>query len=565
MNIALKFEKVSYKYSGTNNFVLKNITLEILKNSFYVIAGPTGSGKSTLLMLARGFHKEYGGEFLGDIYVLGESIKNFDVSHLGTKIGIIFQDPACQLHQLRVIDEVQSGPMYQGLRWEECIERAEKSIIKILGKEFSKRTPTEISSGEQQKVALAALIAMQCDILLLDEPFSFLDIKSAQDILRILLELKSEGKTIIIATHNLEQVARHANRIALLSAGKIVLEDSPKDILYSEKLKDILSPPLCVKTAKILMNKGILNEKINDWQELIEKAHPFPKPFRKSASKNEPKGISLEINDISYIYPDKNIGVKNVSLEIHREEILGLVGANGSGKTTLAKLILGLLKPSKGNIKFLGEEITRLKTSDIAKKIGYVAQNPNEMLFESTVFKECGFGPFCLGLENLEEKIKKILLKFGLLKYADKHPDSLSGGEKRLLTIASILVNDPQVLILDEPEFGLDPKAWKSIAKIITDLKNEGKSIILITHNLESTLFLCDRIALMNQGEIIKVGKPMEIYSDTKQLKAAGLTILPVFKAFSSIMNEYGDLPGEDESIVALASWEINSNEGTLH
>lgn len=549
----LEFKNVSYKYPGSEDWVLKDVNLRIPQNSFYVLAGPTGCGKTTFLTLARGFHKEYGGQFRGDIYVLGENIKDFEISELGTKIGIIFQDPACQIHQLRVVDEIRSGPMYQGLRWEECIERAKKAMTKILGKEFSRRTPTEISAGEQQKVALAALIAMQCDILLLDEPFSFIDIKSSQTILRILLELKSEGKTIILATHNLEQVARYADGIALLSAGKIVLECSTKDVLYSEKLEDILPPPLSVRVAKILMSKGILNEKIVDWQELVEKVHPSLKSLRKSASKNEPKGISLEVNNISYIYPNENIGVKNASLEVYKGEILGLVGANGSGKTTLAKLILRLLKSSKGSIRFLGEEITRLKTSDIAKRIGYIAQNPNEMLFESTVFKECGFGPFSLGLKNPEEKIKSTLSKLGLLKYADKHPDSLSGGEKRLLTIGDILVNEPQVLILDEPEFGLDSKAWRSIAKIITDLKNEGKTIILITHNLEITLFLCDRIALMKQGEVIKIGKPMEIYSDTELLEAAGLTNLPVFKAFSSVINEYGDLPGEDESVVALA------------
>ncbi|MDI6807320.1 MAG: ABC transporter ATP-binding protein [Candidatus Aenigmarchaeota archaeon] len=261
--VAVEFSNVSYKYPGIDNWILEDINLKIPTNSFYVLAGPTGSGKTTLLMLARGFHKEYSGKFDGDIYILGESIKNFKITELGSKIGIIFQDPVSQLHQLRVIDEVMSAPMYQGLPWSECKTRAETVINEILDRDFYNRSPNELSSGEQQKVALAACLVMNCEILILDEPFSFLSIKAAQEILKILLELKEKGKTIILATHHLEQVSRHTDRIALIDSGKVVLEGPTMDILYSKEMGKILTEPLSIKVAKALIKSRKLKEKVD--------------------------------------------------------------------------------------------------------------------------------------------------------------------------------------------------------------------------------------------------------------------------------------------------------------
>ena len=193
---------------------------------------------------------------------------------------------------------------------------------------------------------------------------------------------------------------------------------------------------------------------------------------------------------------------------------------------------------SKGKIRLFKQEITKCKTYEIARKVGYVVQNPSEMLFETSVFKECSFGPASLGMHDVYPKVRKTLFRLGLLKYADKDPHSLSGGEQRLLTLADILVNDPAVLLLDEPEFGLDLKTWKSFCKTIRNLKNEGKTIILTTHNLEATMFLCDRVALMNRGRMLKVDTPAMIYENSELLQTAGLKYIPIFHIIESVMNE---------------------------
>ncbi len=537
MKVAIEFKNVYYKYPGTKTWVLRNIDLQIPWNSFYVIVGPTGCGKTTLLMLARGFLKEYGGEFKGGIYILNQNIKDSDVGILGSNIGIIFQHPSTQLHQLKVIDEIMSAPMYQGLPWQECKKRAKAVAEQILDPSFYNRNPNELSYGEQQKVALAACLSMRCEILLLDEPFSFLDSKAVKEIMDILLKLQKRGKTIVLATHNLEQVSGHADRIALMDNGRLLSEGRPKEVLYSNELGETLTFPVSIRVAKALIEEGKLEEKVVNWQSLLKRIKI--NSVSRKVIKNEVKqDVILKLNNISYTYPDSTKGLKNVSLDIYKGEILGVIGINGSGKTTLAKLILGLLKPDEGEIYLFGNKITNVEISERAKRIGYITQDPVEMLFGDTVLQECAFGPKSLGLKNPAQLAKETLNKLGLLRYKEEHPDSLSGGEKRLLTIADILVNKPQILILDEPEFGLDPKTWRSIANTIRKLKKERKTIILITHNIEVTIFLCDRVAVMSKGKILKVRNPLGLYTDSEFLQNSNLPSLPLFKTLKAMARD---------------------------
>jgi energy-coupling factor transporter ATP-binding protein EcfA2 len=344
----LQLKNISYKYPGTKNWILENINLEIPQGSFFVIIGPSGSGKTTLVSLARGFSQEWGGTLKGKILVDGEDIKKKNIAELGKKIGLIFQNPALQLHQLRVIDEVMSAPMYQGLPYEECQKRAKNLVNKILGKKFFYRSPSDLSSGEQQKTALAASLSMKADILLLDEPLSFLDTKADQEVLKIILDFHRQGKTIVIATHDIEEVARYTTHMALLDKGKLILTGKPEEVLYSSKIEEILTTPLSVKAAKALIKKKKIKKKIVSWQDLQPEI--ALKTTRKKKAKKKQKEKILSLENISYFYPGTRRGVRDINLKINKNEILGIVGANGSGKTTLAKLILGLLKPKKGKI-----------------------------------------------------------------------------------------------------------------------------------------------------------------------------------------------------------------------
>ncbi len=547
-NPILQLKNVSYKFPAAKELVLDRVSLSVSPGEFVVLVGPSGSGKTTLLLLARGFYKELGGNFNGSIFIGGKSIEEKSISELGSKIGIVFQGPALQLHQLRVIDEVMSAPMYQGLPFLECQNRAETLIDEMLGRDFYERSPNELSCGEQQKVALAAVLAMNCEIILLDEPFSFLDVKAAKEVLALLLKLKEQGKTIIISTHGIEHIAEYADRMVLLNEGKLVEEGKPEQVLYSKRLDEILTAPLSIKAAKLLQSKKKLKEKILGWQQLIAKIKLRCRDIRKIKRSS---GMMLQLQDISFSYPEGKKGIAGVNLSVSKNEILGIVGANGSGKTTLAKLILGLLKPSRGKITLSGEEITRQDVSQRARRIGYVTQDPIDMFFETNVLAECAFGPKCFGMSSPEKRAEATLKSLNIYKYKDSHPDSLSGGEKSLLGMADILVSDPEILLLDEPEFGLDPKNWHKIVATIKRLQTRGKTIIVITQDLEKAMFMCDRVVLMKSGKILKAGTPKEVFSDEKLLAAAGLVSLPVFRLLKCV--EEGDLSSEEKFIEAIA------------
>ncbi|MFH2020756.1 MAG: energy-coupling factor transporter ATPase [archaeon] len=536
-NNAVEISKLYYSYPDEKN-ILHDINLKIQKNSFSVIIGPSGCGKTTLLMLIRGFFQEYGGTLKGKLHVLGEDITKADVSELGKKIGIIFQDPQVQLHQLRVIDEVASAPMYQGLPYEECQKRARKLIDQILGKEFYNKSPTELSGGQQQKVALAAALAMDCEILLLDEPFSFLDSSAAKEVLSLLIDLKKQGKTIIIATHGIEHISGIADELILMQKGEIILQGSPTYVLYNSKFEAVLELPLSIKTSKLINKKAV------DWPELLKE-----KTFSKISRKNHvpySNEIILSMDKVNFNYPETKKGLHNINLKLHKNEILGLIGSNGSGKTTLAKLILGLLKPVSGKLILHASDIAKYNTKERAKLIGYVTQDPIDMFFEESLLKEVAFGPSCLGYDNPEKIAGITLEKLNLFSYKNKHPDSLSGGQKSLLGIGDILANNPEILVLDEPEFGLDPRNWHKIVGIIKDLQKQGKTIIVITQDLEKSMFLCDRIVLLHEWEIIKIGKPKEIFT-RKVISKTKLLPLPVFEILPYLPEEA--LDSEDDFV----------------
>jgi len=550
--LALELRHVYYRYPRVDTWVLDDINLEVHSNSLLVLVGPTGSGKSTLLKVTRGLHGEYGGEFLGSISVCGNDISGSRASELGSKMAIVFQNPACQLHQPRVIDEIMSAPMYQGLPFEECLERAQQSADEILGGSLLERNPADLSTGEQQKVVLAASLSMKADVVLLDEPFSYLDGGATDDLMKIIRRLKTQGKTVLLATHDLEPVACFADQIALFDEGKLIMQGAAKEVLYSRELAATVGRPLVVELGDRLFAGGQLKQRPTCWSELVESLGlASRRPARRASSRQtwtSAKQPVVEVRRVSYTYANGRQAVREVSLAVQRGEIVGIVGRNGSGKTTLARLMIGLLKPGSGQVIVLGEDSRRLR--DIAPRIGYVTQNPGDMLFETTVLRECSFGPISLGNRDAKAKAEAVLSDLGLLKYAEKDPRSLSAGEQRLLTIADVLVNAPELLILDEPEFGLDPLSFRSIAVLIRALRDEGKSIVMITHNLEATVFLCNRIVLMEGGRILKTASPSEIYCDRELVDAAGLRYLPFFAVLESVVSETEETTMTEEVFV---------------
>ena len=520
---ALEFRQVGYRYPLSETWALQAINLKIPQGAFCVIAGPTGCGKSTLLHLVRGLLFEYGGQLQGEIFALGEPVQPGRIPELGRRIGIVFQDPARQLHQLRVIDELRSGPVYQGLAWEECVRRALEAAHELVPPELFSRSPTELSGGQQQRVALAAALAMQVDIVVLDEPLSYLDGVARDDFLTALESLKKKGKTIVVTSHDLEDLLDLADLLVVLSAGRIALSGPVNKVLYSDILREVVGVPLFVEIGERLRSERALPTEPRSWRELA-KLLPETNSTQTMPSASAKSALGyLTIDNVRYSYPDGRVALDGLSLKVSQGEIVGLVGPNGAGKSTVARSVLGLLRPKSGRI-WLGDlALSTIPVAHVARHVGYVTQNPAEMIFETTVFRECLFGPKSLRLEKPEEKVDQTLSRLGLSAYRDSHPRSLSIGQQRLLTLADILVNDPQVLLLDEPEFGLDPLTWCHVSQIIRQLAAAGKTVLILTHSLQASLFLCESIAIVNGGRIKGRGSPWDILLSPHLLEVAGL------------------------------------------
>jgi len=541
MTIALELSGITYKYPGSSEPVLQDLNISFRKGGFHVICGPRGSGKSTLLRLARGFWSEYGGELTGDITLFGRSILKRSVSELGSEVAIVFQNPAHQMHQLRVIDELMSPPSYQGLDWHECENRALSMARKSRIVELLSRNPSRISSGEQQRVAIAAALTMDAKLLLIDEPISFLDPRAGSEILNLIKAFHENGKTVVLATHDVQRVAKIANSVALLSEGHMVARGSPRKILYSKKARDLVGTPLLVETASRMLEARILSNPVMDWSEVARLMPDNPNvvnrkgPHPQRGTGRRMRTPAVVVQNLSFSYEPGDRVLDNISLAINDGEIFGLVGFSGSGKTTFSKILIGLLRPEAGKVFLLGREISGISTSDLARSIGYVFQNPTEMLLTQSVEDECRLGRRALRLPDSEKHVQDLLTRFGLKGLGRRNPYSLSGGQQRLLTIAAVVSTSPRIIILDEPDFGLDMKSWGSVKRIIKNLATRGHTIILITHNLEETLFLCDRIAVIAKGQVFATAHPYWVLRDRQLLEAAGLGQVPISSVVSRI------------------------------
>lgn len=513
--LAISLRGVRYRYPGAKTWALNGLNLDVLEGSVVVITGPTGSGKTTLLRVARGLNRHFGGETTGEIRVLGRRIQDYSDAELASIMSLVFQDPSVQLHQSRVIDELISTPMYQGLPWKECEDRAWRVATRILDSELLGKRTSELSSGEQQRVAIAASLVGKSEMLLLDDPLSFTDLGGVDSFLALIEELNASGKTIVITAHDLEPFLALADRVVVLDRGQCVLDGPPNEVLISREFEKLLVPPLVVRVAKRLQeSKKGPNDPVRDWNDILRQVslgacRRQARDSRKDAPTNGHK--LLKLANVSFSYRDQELVLESVSLAVREGEILGLLGPNGSGKTTLAKIAAGILPPETGESCYEGSPTFKLNPVKRAKSVGYVTQNPVDMLFETTVLKECAFGPVCLGVEEAERKAHEALDEVGLQQLANRHPDSLSEGQKRLLTIADIVVNEPRLLMLDEPMFGLDTNARALLESKIQQIRRADMTVILIAHDLQSLAFLCDRIIVLDGGRILEEGKLHEL------------------------------------------------------
>jgi energy-coupling factor transporter ATP-binding protein EcfA2 len=480
------FNSFSYTYPGSSSPALHNINLSLDKADFVVITGPSGCGKSTLAHCLCGFLKE--GKHSGKIFLDGKDVMNLEPYKLTEKIGLVQQDPDAQLCTLTVEDELAFGLENLCYPIEEIEKRLDWSLGVVRGQYLRHRDTLTLSGGEKQKVAIASILAMKPEVIILDEPTASLDPKSTAQVREALEGLRERTETtVLILEHRISGFLDMANKLVVMQKGEVALEGEPRGVMAKRE---------------VLEEIGVLLPKRED---------------KKRREEKKTERELLAVKNLRCKVGDKEV-IKGISFAIRKGEIAALMGDNGSGKTTLALHILNLLKPSYGSITSQGQDIKARKTSELAKNIGLVFQNPCHQLFEETVEKEILFAPRNFGMEKVKEMADRWARHFKLNALLKRPPHSLSHGQKRRLNLASVLVYGPRLAILDEVFIGQDMGNMMHIMEVLEKETKKGFAVFLIAHDPNLVSRFCDRVLFLKDGRLAVDAPTEEAFKELERM-----------------------------------------------
>src|SRR4030043_1087656 len=527
--MTLHFEKVSYRYPGTDAWAIHYLDLTIHPDESVLVAGASGSGKSTLCRASIGlvphFHQ---GQLMGQVLLEGLDTRQHPVYQLFRHAGLVFQNPDAQLFNHSVEAELAYGLESLGLSPFDIEERL-TWVGKFLGLEsLIKRVPHTLSGGEKQRVALAAILALRPRILLLDEPFTHLDPEGAEQLRTTLRLIRSEGIALIIVEHRLHEIITDVDRLIVLHQGERKIDGSPHDCLSGDISPYGLNLPPLVRLFRAL-GWGKTPFSIQEALREIDTNHLSPQVLLNFREENSivvgspPSafGPVVEAEDLWFHYKDCSI-LRGVHLRLDHGECVALIGRNGAGKTTLAKHLNGLLKPDRGSLKVLGQDTRRTSVSRLARHVGFAWQNPNDQLFRTTVREEVLTGPRVLQAYD-PGWCNRLFERLGLGPLLDRSPFSLSEGQKKRVSFAAALAPQPGLIIFDEPTAGQDDAFRRELAELIHELQREGRTVVLVTHDLEFASQRASRWLILAEGQIIADGSPDAVMANHTAMAKAGL------------------------------------------
>ena len=503
--VSVQIEQLSYTYPSRETPTIKCINTQVSPGDFVLLTGPTGCGKSTLLRTINGLipHSS-SGTLAGSVLVNNQNVADQSLSTTCQHVSLLFQNPDDQLFCTLVEDEIAFGLENLSIPPQRIRERITLALEQVGLTGYENSRVSELSGGEKQRVALAAICAMQPQVILLDEPTSHLDPRATRDILNIVKQLNSElGITVVLATHRVKQVQHLCNRVWLMHEGEICL-----DLPQSHAFQD----------TSIFHNLGVEFPDSTEATKLIR---------TKPSTSHQSVDPILEIQNLSYQYPNsEEHAIKDISVEGSRSEVVAIMGENGSGKTTLLNLIAGLLKPYSGQVTVDGKDVKRLKLHQLAGKVGIVFQNPDLLLQAETVWDEVSFGPKNMKLKSdkLQSLVNETLSKFNLLDLSEDPPYSLSRGQRQRVAVASAFSLHPDLFLLDEPTTGQDAQHLQHLMDELSgQIRAENKSLIFATHDMELTQRYADRVLLMHEGELIYDGSADDAYTNPQLLEQVSL------------------------------------------
>ena len=526
---SIRVENLKYKYPNSETFAIEDLSFTIKKGEFIGIVGMNTAGKSTLCYALSGlvphfFKGAYGGKvFINDMEVL-----EHEISEITAKVGLVFENPFSQMTgaKFTVYDEIAFGLENLGIPREVMHERINESMALLDITALKDYNPFTLSGGQMQRVAIASVIAMKPDILILDEPTSQLDPQGSEEVFRVVEKLASEGMTIIMVEQKMEKLATYSDRVLLMHKGTLIDMGSPATIFSRDDLHAFgVEPPVYTKVARTL---GLLDEETNLYPITLEEIPTalsingqFLAPID-SVNTLSPSEIS--VRDLHFNYT-KGIDILNGIDLTFKGEPTAIIGQNGAGKTTFVKLLKGLLKPNAGSIMINGININETTAAKLAKTIGLVFQNPNDQIFKNNVLDEVLFGPLTIGQapDLARTNAMRMLKLVGLSEKLDENPYDLSLAERKMISVASILAMDTDIVIFDEPTMGQDALGKKTLQEIIRKLHAEGKLVLCILHDMDFVAETFNRTIILYEGKVLADGPTREVFAKESSLKMARL------------------------------------------
>ena len=485
----------SFTYGTAEKPTLENISLEVPAGKLLLVTGHSAAGKTTLaLALAGILHQEIGGSFEGNITFKGKAIGEFDgMKELSRHVGMVFDDAESQLIFTSVEEEILSGLENRGFSEAEIGRRLEEVMRLCEISHLKHRAPHTLSGGQKQKVALAATLALDTEVLILDEATSEMDTNAVKRVFSILKRLKEEeGKTIIIVDHNVEAFLEIGDRVVLLEKGRIRDVKSPKGFTASGTGPAELPAESPTKPT------------ISETHDKKPHQTPEERTTDLPPSGTKPNNLPIiSVKQLSQRY-DEVRALEAVDLDIYPGEFIAILGENGSGKTTLVKHFNGLLKPRSGSVNVKGLDTGQVPINELVRHTGLVFQNPDNMLFEDSVEAEIAFGLNNIGAGGDREAITHALELVGLEEKEKVFPRQLSRGERQRLAVACVIAMRPELIVLDEPTTGLDAEESDRMMQLMCRLQQEGHTIVMVTHNMQIVENYAERVIRMESGKIIE-------------------------------------------------------------
>lgn len=531
----ISFRQFYFRYANLKEPTLKEINLDIEAGQKVLIAGPSGSGKSTLAHCINGLIPfTYKGKIDGTLEILGtkpyESGKG--LYHLSQYVGTILQDQDGQFVGLSVGEDVAFAAENKALSQDEMSAGVTRALREVGMLDYIRETPQNLSGGQKQKISIAGILTNDTEILLFDEPLANLDPASGKRAMATISEIqRRSNKTVIVVEHRIEDVLEYDfDRIVVISEGRIVADGPPDEILASNLLaKCGLREPLFIealkRVAKVSPEPG---DRISKIANIVKYQDAVLQSYRQADVVQKPVVASnvLKLDSVYYKYFDDGPDIiNNVTLGINQGEMLAILGNNGAGKSTLLKILSGTVKPQRGTVQYLGVPIDDWSVKKRGQIIGCVLQNPNQMITKEMIYDEIAFGMRNYGYpeEQVAERVNEALRICGLAKYRKWPVDSLSYGQKKRVTIASILAMQPKVVVLDEPTAGQDYRTYREFMDFLEQIKGSGVSVVMITHDMHLALEYADRALVISQGKIIASDTVFRVLANNRVITQANL------------------------------------------